>query len=399
MNAVPAEGVEGERGVAVVARARSLGAKIHQSFAIVVLGLVVGGFLFWYYHGLAARERAPREAAAQATQQKASGEMRLPPLVKPEPRRVVLEEEGAGDEAQADEEGAADGQPIAYENWGALGEGYGVSPAAGVSYAAPVATAEELELKRKLDAPVMLRPSLAEAAVEGAAGPGGGGSEPAGRSTSALGSNLVPTATPGVAASVLPSRRFLLPKGAFVDCTLETAIDSTLPGMTTCVTAADVFGADGRVVLIERGTKLVGETRGEVRAGQRRVFVLWNEARTPAGVVASLASPGTDALGRAGLTGDVDTHFWQRFGAAILLSVLDAGTVALVSAQQDGNSTVVLSPTGSQEVMAEVIKSTVAVPPTIRVAQGTRVQVFVARDVDFSGVYWLKTRDHGERAR
>ena len=66
---------------------------------------------------------------------------------------------------------------------------------------------------------------------------------------------------------MLPTRRFLLAKGAFIDCTLETAIDSTLPGMTTCITATDTFSADGTVVLLERGTKLVGETRGEVQQG------------------------------------------------------------------------------------------------------------------------------------
>ncbi len=97
-----------------------------------------------------------------------------------------------------------------------------------------------------------------------------------------------------------PTQRLLLPKGAFIDCTLETAIDSTLPGMTTCVTATDTFGADGTIVLLERGTKLIGETRGEVHQGEARVFVVWTEARTPAGVVVELDSPGTDALGTLG---------------------------------------------------------------------------------------------------
>ena len=396
MSAVPSEVVPGERGVAVVARMKSLGARIHQSFAIVVLGLVGGGFLFWYYHGLAARESAPREAAEQAAQQKASGEMRLPPLVKPEPRRVVLEEQDVAPVEDVDAVGAA--LPM-YEDWGSLGGGNSVAPATPVSYGAAVASAEDLALKRKLEAPVLLRPSLAELGGEGLGEAGGVAGSRAGGPATALAASLVPTATPGALATVLSTRRFLVPKGMFIDCTLETAIDSTLPGMTTCVTASDVFGADGRVVLIERGTKLVGETRSEVRAGQRRVFVLWNEARTPAGVVASLASPGTDSLGRAGLTGEVDTHFWQRFGAAILLSVLDAVTIALVNAQQDGDSTVVLSPSGSQEVMAEVIKSTVDIPPTIRVAQGARIQVFVARDVDFSGVYRLRTRNDGQPAQ
>src|SRR5204863_4888562 len=111
---------------------------------------------------------------------------------------------------------------------------------------------------------------------------------------SALNALLRPTVTPVVAASILPTRRFLLAKGAFIDCTLETAIDSTLPGMTTCITATDTFSADGTVVLLERGSKLIGETRGEVQQGAPRVLVLWTEARTPTGVVVPLASPGTD---------------------------------------------------------------------------------------------------------
>ena len=138
------------------------------------------------------------------------------------------------------------------------------------------------------------------------------------------GAALRPTLTPAVRAERLPNRRWLLPKGSFADCTLETAIDSTLPGMTTCVLALDVFSADGTVVLLERGTRLVGETRSDVRPGQRRVAVLWTEARTPTGVVAHLDSLGTDELGRSGVPGSVDNHFSERFGAAILISLIDS---------------------------------------------------------------------------
>ena len=199
---------------------------------------------------------------------------------------------------------------------------------------------------------------------------------------------LTPLATPAVEARVLPTLRLLLPKGAFIDCTLETAIDSTLPGMTTCVTATDTFSADGTVVLLERGTKLVGETRGEVSQGQARVFVLWTEARTPTGVVVPLDSPGTDALGRSGLAGTVERHFWERFGAAILVSVIDGAVQAGVQATSNGG-TVIVNPSSTQDVMTEALKSTVDIPPTVVVPQGARIQVLVARDVDFRSVYRL----------
>jgi type IV secretion system protein VirB10 len=195
--------------------------------------------------------------------------------------------------------------------------------------------------------------------------------------------------TPAVAASVLPTRRFLLAKGAFIDCTLETAIDSTLPGMTTCITATDTFSADGAVVLLERGTKLVGETRGQVQQGTSRIFVLWGQARTPTGVVVPLASPGTDELGRSGLPGEVNRHFWDRFGAAILLSVVSGAVQGAVNSHNSSGS-VVVSPSTSTDVMTEILKSTVNVPPTVTKAQGDRIQVFVARDVDFRSVYALR---------
>ncbi len=40
--------------------------------------------------------------------------------------------------------------------------------------------------------------------------------------------------------------------------------------------------------------------------------------------------------------------------------------------------------------MSEVLRSTVNIPPTIRVPQGERVSVLVARDVSFHEVYALE---------
>jgi type IV secretion system protein VirB10 len=197
---------------------------------------------------------------------------------------------------------------------------------------------------------------------------------------------LKPTATPAVRARVLPTQRFLLPKGAFIDCTLETAISSALPGMTTCVTATDTFSADGTVVLLERGSKLVGETRGQVQSGSPRLFVLWTEARTPAGVVVPLDSPGTDELGRSGLSGTIDRHWWLRFGTAILITVIDGAVQGLTESHGNSN-TIVLNPSEANGVATEALRGNLNMPPTLEKAQGDRIQILVARDVDFRSVY------------
>jgi type IV secretion system protein VirB10 len=188
-----------------------------------------------------------------------------------------------------------------------------------------------------------------------------------------------------VTAGQLKDLTWVLPRGASLDCTLETAIDSTLQGLTTCVTAIDIFGADGRQVVLPRGTQLVGETHGTVRAGQARVQVIWTEARTPTGVIVALDSPGTDPLGRAGLPGQVDRQFGERFGAAVLLSVIDGALQAAVASQQSGGA-VYVSPSGAPSVMTELLKERAALPPRIVKAQGDRIAILVARTVDFRSV-------------
>jgi type IV secretion system protein VirB10 len=267
-------------------------------------------------------------------------------------------------------------------------------PATGLTAAPPPAAAAEVapvakpsSLDRRLTGSAYAHAESAAGAVQPGAEanhPGATAVEPA--------AGLLPHSAFGdtARAELLPSMRLLLPKGAFIDCTLETAIDSTLPGMTTCITATDTFGADGKVVLLERGTKLVGETRGQVQQGTARVFIIWTEARTPAGVLVPLDSPGTDALGRAGLAGTVDRHFWARFGAALFISTIDGAEQAAIQSASRNSGAVIYNPTAPTEVATEVLRSTINVAPTVRIANGDRIQVLVARNIDFTPVYELR---------
>ena len=138
--------------------------------------------------------------------------------------------------------------------------------------------------------------------------------------SNALAASLVATKMIGSKASVLPHRNMLVTMGTVIPCVLETALDSTLPGFATCMVPRDVLSDDSTVVLMEKGTKIVGEFKGGVRQGQHRVFILWTRAETPNGVIVSLGSPATDAVGRSGVDGVYDGHFWEtvRRGADVL---------------------------------------------------------------------------------
>ena len=179
----------------------------------------------------------------------------------------------------------------------------------------------------------------------------------------------------------------VVPQGFVIPAVLETAIDSDLPGSVRAVVSRDVRGFDGSQVLIPRGSKLIGQYKSAAAIGQTRAFVVWSRIITPTGVSIDVGSPATDRLGRGGLEGKADTHFFQRFGSSILLSVISGGIDALAS--RNGGTTnalVIGSPTQAQNVASIALQKQIDIPTTIRVAQGAAVQVSVARDLDFSGV-------------
>jgi type IV secretion system protein VirB10 len=402
-----AQPIAGDRGIPSINRARSVQSRISSMLAVGLMGALSLGLLTWYYAKALSRPARAQHAAQMASQSRARGEMPLPslgpidsPFTRKDPTPTAPTPQAADPTAMEQLLGSAPTSPItgitAVGTQASIGQ-------QGVPAGPPAKSPGELAFERRLAGPAFVRSSkdpstspqadsgtpAADPAVLAAPNlPSGVGDQPQ-TSAQGLKTLLRPTVIPAVAASVLPTRRFLLAKGAFIDCTLETAIDSTLPGMTTCITATDTFSADGTVVLLERGTKLVGETRGEVQQGSARIFVLWTEARTPTGVVVPLSSPGTDELGRSGLPGEVNRHFWDRFGAAILMTVINGAVQGAVNSQNKSGS-VSISPSTSTDVMSEVLRSTVNIPPTVTKAQGDRIQVFVARDVDFRPVYALR---------
>lgn len=210
-----------------------------------------------------------------------------------------------------------------------------------------------------------------------------------------LGNNLKGTEVSGSRASLLVDRSYFITQGAFLNCALETAISSDVPGMTACRLTEDVYSTDKKVLLLERGSKIVGQYQGGMKRGQARIFVLWTRIETPKGVIVKLDSPGTDSLGRSGLDGFIDTHFWERFGSAIMLSTIDdAGTYLANKASGNGSNGNQFNFGGTADTARDTagiaLENDINIPPTLVKNQGDAISIFVARDLDFRGVYDLK---------
>lgn len=187
-------------------------------------------------------------------------------------------------------------------------------------------------------------------------------------------------------ARPLPDRNFLITAGSFIPCVLQSAMDSSQPGYVSCIVPRNVYSDNGRVVLMEKGTKIVGEYQGGLNRGQYRLFVLWTRAVTPRGIAIDVGSPATDALGRGGMDGRVDNFFWQRFGTALLFSLVE--DAATVGSEAIGNSASNTTRVPS-DAASTILQQNSQIRPVLRKNQGEDVGITVAQDFDFSTVYGL----------
>jgi type IV secretion system protein VirB10 len=183
-----------------------------------------------------------------------------------------------------------------------------------------------------------------------------------------------PLANPGMTIS----------QGVIIDGVLETAINSDLPGYVRALVSRDVSSFDGRTVLVPRGSRLIGQYRASSELGQSRAFVIWTRLIRPDGVSVDINSPGADSLGRGGLEGKTDRHFFRRFGGAILLTLI--GGAANAVGDDTDTQVVVGVARGGGDAASAALSQEINIPPTISVRQGTPVRIFVARDLDFSSV-------------
>jgi len=203
---------------------------------------------------------------------------------------------------------------------------------------------------------------------------------------------------PEARATQLGARDLLLARGAYVPCVLETQLVSNIAGFVSCIVTDNIFSDNGHTLLIERGTHVSGEYQSNLRNGDTRLFVVWNRLKTPNGVVVALDSPGGDAVGGQGLPGAIDNHWWDRIGAAFLLSIFQDGIAIELARQTSQNASTVTTinttPTNTvgaaQDLSKEILSSTINVPPTIYKNRGELLTIYVARDLRFDDVYRLR---------
>jgi type IV secretion system protein VirB10 len=201
---------------------------------------------------------------------------------------------------------------------------------------------------------------------------------------------------PTTLASYLRKPDTLLLRGTYLRCVLETHIVTDVPGFTSCVVTEPVYSVNGKRLLLPKGSKLSGTYGGG--ANGPRVAVVWDRITTPTGLDIMMSSPGVDNLGGAGHPGDYDAHWGSRIASSLMISLLaDAFKYA---AAQNGPESTTISSAGTtvtepyesatartmERLANRALEESMSRPPTVTINQGTVLNVYVAKDVDFSAV-------------
>lgn len=244
--------------------------------------------------------------------------------------------------------------------------------------------------------------------VTGAPGMGAGGAGPGGfgipgmpgqtGSRMSASNNLAYSAPelPDVSsATPLQHPDTLMVRGTFIRCVLETRIVTDIPGFTSCVVTEPVYSFTGKRLLLPKGSKVMGKY--EMEPSGPRVAVIWDRIVTPTGIDVNMASPGIDTLGGAGHPGYYNAHWGSRIGAALLISLLS--DAFKYEAAEHGprqteisNGVVTQSPFESntantvQQLANSAVQRQANRPATVTINQGTVLAIYVAKDVDFTGV-------------
>lgn len=202
-------------------------------------------------------------------------------------------------------------------------------------------------------------------------------------------------------ATVMGNINYIVAQGKMIDAILETAINTDLPGPLRAVVTRDVYAEAGREVMIPKGSRLIGSYNSSIERGQKRVYIIWSRLIRPDGIDIKIDSPGTDQLGRAGVEGYADNKYFEMFAASILTSSVsialgigadaaldDSGTTQTNTAEGTSTSS---GSAGSQAVLQgirdfsdtsqSILRGILEQEPTITVDQGTRIKVFVNRDL------------------
>ena len=191
-----------------------------------------------------------------------------------------------------------------------------------------------------------------------------------------------------------------IPENTAIKCSLDRRFISDLAGKLVCTINEDVYSANRNVKLIDKGTAayLMYKT-GTLNHGQGAVFIAATKLRTrkePFIDIPLIDTQAAGALGEAGASGWIDTHFDERFLGAMMVGMIpDVAQAASGAAKSNKDNQTDYTANSRQafaDIAREAFANSVNIPPTLYKNQGEIITLIVGQDLDFSSIYKLKMK-------
>lgn len=184
--------------------------------------------------------------------------------------------------------------------------------------------------------------------------------------------------------------RYWLAPGTAINAVLLNAVNTLLPGALTARVTQNIYDSRyGTHLVIPSGSMLRGRYDSSVQDGQNRVLMAFDTLVTPSGGVVNLGNMGaSDALGRAGMQGDLHTHFWERIGISTLLALEAVGMDRLSPNQSSasfGSTTTSPATNGAQIIVNtanQELQRRYSVKPNITIDAGQPLTIVTTGSIE-----------------
>jgi len=186
--------------------------------------------------------------------------------------------------------------------------------------------------------------------------------------------------------------RRVLTADKIIPAVLRTPINTQIPTKKIlAVVESNVYATQGRKILIPEGSSVIGNLQPISNANDNRVNIVWKRILTPQGININLNAELNDEVGNSGLQGRIDNRWQDRYGMAFLTSFLNA--TAQFSVPLENQRVVAMANTFSGEmsqVFTQLIREGIKILPTIKIDQGTRINISPVEDI------WFRSGKDGE---
>lgn len=188
----------------------------------------------------------------------------------------------------------------------------------------------------------------------------------------------------GLAGTLAPCT---VSQGFIIPATFVGGLNSDKPGEFRAVVSQDVYDTvRGNCKAIPAGSTLVGTYSSDIAIGQERILAAFVRMQLPNGKwVPLLGMGGADPNGYAGISGDVNNHFFKIFAGALIIGVLEQHF-------NDSNTATTVGPNGlttygntAGQVAAQtaqtILNRNQNIRPTITTKPGQKLLVQVKHDI------------------